>query len=210
MARKKLPIRIEEVPPFASMAITSMKNKANEFERAYPKLNAAFITNVENKIIVIEGRAHTLRLLGEMKAITATIYDKSSGILGTVRILEGYIIRATGLTIPIENFGISLLRERINAKDTEKVIFYLRNLAECLTDANLTAVKAEGYTDAAKTALVAVTKEISDLNILQNEKKNEMLRLAKANKALFIELYDMIANVLDAGKRIFLIQIRNL
>jgi hypothetical protein len=203
MKRNSIPFRIEEIPIVCAMILASLKLRAEEFERYSPKFNAAFIIDYENKIIVVEGRTHTMRIVGELKQITANLYEKVDTTLGLIRKLEGYLIRAKGLTIPVENFKFKELREKIKGKELEGYVDIMRLVTENLTGTNLDAVKAEGFKDADKTALVTLTEEVNDENLLQNEKMNEMIRVAKDNQAIIIELYEIAANVMDAGKRIF-------
>lgn len=203
MKRNSIIFRIEEIPIVCAMILASLKLRAAEFERYSPKFNAAFIIDYENKIIVLEGRTHTLRIVGELKQITAGLYEKVNSTLGHIRKLEGYLIRAQGLTIPVENFKFKELREKIKGKEVEGYVDIMRLVIENLTGANLTAVKAEGFQDADKAALVTLTEEVNDENLLQNEKMNEMIRVAKENKDIIMVLYTIAANVMDAGKRIF-------
>lgn len=203
MARNSIPVRIEEVAVLCSMILASLKNHAADFERYSPKFNAAFITDYENKISVLEGRTHVLRIAGELKLITQNLYAKLGTTLGPIRKLEGYLIRAQGLNMPVENFGLKRIRENVNSKDVEEYVDAMRLLTGSLIGVNLTAVKAEGFTDEDKTALVTLTNEINQANLDQNKKMNEMISVAKANKDAIMLLYDIAANIMDAGKRIY-------
>ncbi len=204
MAQPKLRItcRIEELPVLGSFLLTSMQGSLADFTGYSPDYNAAYMTTANADQSVIENLVNPKQLTAELKVITFRIYGNMSILRGKIDLLEGYINRATGLTIGKKDFGISEVRKKNNRKDTEGLIAALVFL---LTNAsnNMPALVLKGYTPAQHTALTALKDAFKTDNTAQNTKVNDRNNKVVANYAKLNAFWDKLVDIADAGKRIY-------
>lgn len=142
--------------------------------------NAAFITTANADLATIEALINPKQITAELKIITQRIYSNQIILQGKIDLLEGYINRATGLTIGKKDFGISDVRTKNHKSDIEGLVtaitFLLTNVAN-----NLAPIQAKGYTPAQNTAITQLKNDLKVDNIAQNAKINDLNNKVIAN-----------------------------
>ncbi len=200
----KIQCRIEELPVLGGFLLSSMQNPLTDFTAFSPDYNAAFITTATADLAAVEALINPKQLTAELKVITTRMYSNMNLLRGKIDLLEGYINRASGLTIGKKDFGISAVRTKNNNGDVEGLIsaltFLLTNVS---VPANLTALTAKGFTTAQNTALTTLKNDLKADNIAQNNKINERNNKVVANYGKLNLFWDKIADIADAGKRIY-------
>ena len=198
----KIKCRIEELPVLGSFLLSSMQGSLADFTAFSPDYNAAFMTTANADLASVEALINPKQLTAELKVITTRMYSNMNSLRGKIDLLEGYINRATGLTIGKKDFGISEVRKKNNIGDVEGLInamtFLLTNVAN-----NLAALTAKGYTAAQNTALTNLRNDLKADNVAQNNKVNERNNKVIANYGKLNLFWDKIIDISDAGKRIY-------
>jgi len=198
----KITCRIEEVPVLGGFLISSMQGSLADFTAFSPDYNAAFMTNANADLAAIEALINPKQITAELKVITTRMYSNMTTLRGKIDFLEGYINRATGLTIAKKDFGISDVRVKNNKGDVEGLIsalnFLLTNVAN-----NLAALSAKGFTPLQNTALTTLKNDLKNDNIAQNNKVNDRNNKVIANYGKINAFWDKIMDIADAGKRIY-------
>ena len=200
----KIKCRIEEVPTIGSFLITTMNTSLADFTAYSPDYNPAYITTANAELATIEALINPKQYTAELKVITTRIYNNSTILRSKIDFLEGYINRATGLTIGKKDFGISQVRTKNNNGDIEGVVNALTFLITNVSiPTNLTAIQAKGYTTAQHTALINLKDTLKADNTAQNSKINERNNKVTANYTIINRFWDKIVEIADAGKRIY-------
>ena len=181
-----------------------MQGSLADFTAFSPDYNAAFMTTANADLAVIEALINPKQLTKELKVITKRIYTNQTNLRSKIDFLEGYINRASGLTMDKKDFGISEVRTKNNNGDIEGLIGALSFLITNVNIAtNLTAITAKGFTSAQNTALTTFRDALKADNIAQNAKINERNNKVIANYGKLNAFWDKIVDVCDAGKRIY-------
>src|SRR3989339_560334 len=201
MTARKFTLRIEEMPVVGGFLLKSFEIEIVEFQAYSPDFNPAYKTAFESKLATVESIVNPKKIQGELKKITDNMYSATEGLRSQLQLLEGYIKRAENLTILPKDFGISALRNKIAKKDQEAVIENLKVLFQNIDD-NLAAIQAKGFTTAAYNKLKTTRDSIKTANQSQNEKMNQKQKLVEDNIGTLNELWDIMNDIMDAGKRI--------
>ncbi len=200
----RISCRAEELPVLGGFILTSMQGSLTDFTGYSPDYNAAFMTTANADLAVIEALINPKQLTKELKVITKRIYTNQTNLRSKIDFLEGYINRATGLTLDKKDFGISEVRAKNNNGDIEGLIGALSFLITNVNIAtNLTALAAKGFTPAQNTALTTLKDALKADNIAQNTKINDRNNKVIANYAKLNAFWDKIVDITDAGKRIY-------
>ena len=198
----KIKCRIDELPVLGSFLLSSMQASLADFTGYSPDYNAAFMTTANADLAAVEALINPKQVTAELKVITTRMYNNMNSLRGKIDLLEGYINRATGLTIGKKDFGISEVRKKNNIGDVEGLVgalsFLLTNVAN-----NTAALTAKGFTPAQNTALTTLKNDLKTDNVAQNNKVNERNNKVIANYGKLNLFWDKIADIADAGKRIY-------
>ena len=177
---------------------------ARDFLDYSPMYTSAYMATFLEKKRVVEAKINTEVLEGELKLITGKLYGDINGLRPKLGKLEGYINRATGLTVGPKDFRLKYIRRHISRKDVEKFLLEYGTLLTLVGNStNLTALKAKGLKDADKAILDGLMETIRTGNTTQNLKMDEKEALVQANKGIILELWALTADLLDVGKRIY-------
>jgi hypothetical protein len=201
------PFRAEEVPIVAEFTHASVTRPvdAADFLDFSPDYSVAFFGTFNDKIRAAVSLLNMHVRLAELKVITEKLYGDAYSLRPKLLRLGGYIDRArAGLTVGPKDFRLKEIRKYIGKNDMEKLLEELGILLSLLdVVTNMNALKAKGFKDADRAALVTLEQIIRQGNVTQNLKLDEKEALVQANKQFLLELWDMTADVLDAGKRIY-------
>lgn len=200
----KIQCRVEELPVLGGFILSSMQGSLADFTGFSPDYNAGFMTTANADLAVIEGLINPKQLTKELKVITKRIYTNQASLRIKIDFLEGYINRASGLTMDKKDFGIKEVRAKNNSGDIEGLIGAMSFLITNVNIAtNLTALTAKGFTSAQNTALTTLKDAFKNDNIAQNNKVNDRNNKVIANYGKLNAFWDKIMDVIDAGKRIY-------
>jgi hypothetical protein len=196
--------RIEEVPALGGFLINSLQTDLADFTAFSPDFDAAYVTTAQTQLTSITALLQPKTLTAELKVITLHMYNNMSAMEQKIDFLEGYIKRATGLTVSAKDFAISAIRKANNKKDVEALISALTyTLALANNATNLPLLAAKGYTPAQNTALQTIKTELNDDNVAQNAKVNARNNLVIANYGAINDFWKILMDISDAGKRIY-------
>ena len=200
----KIQCRIEELPVLGGFILSSMQGSLADFTAFSPDYNAAFMTTSNADLAAVEALINPKQLTKELKVITKRIYSNQTLLRSKLDYLEGYINRATGLTLDKKDFGISEARKKNNIGDIEGLIGALSFLIGNVNiAANLTALAAKGFTPTQNTALTTLRDALKADNLAQNNKINDRNNKVIVNYGRLNAFWDRIIDVTDAGKRIY-------
>ena len=194
--------RIEEVSPIGKFLIDTMNANLASFTAYSSDFNAAYLTNANTKLAAVDALINPKQYTAELKVITVRIYTNMNDLKGKINFLEGYIKRATGLTIAAKDFGIQEVRKAYHKGDVEGLIGALSFLLSNVNN-NMAAIVAKGYTPAQHTALNTIKTNLTNDNAAQNAKENERNNKVVANYGLINDFWVICTDISDAGKRIF-------
>lgn len=206
MATTKLIItcRIEEVPAIGGFLIDSLGLDIADFTAFSPDFNAGYVTTAQTQLAAVTALIIPKTLTAELKVITLRIYDNMSILPQKIDFLEGYIKRATGLTVAAKDFGISAIRKANNKGDVEALVFALNYTLGLVNNAtNLPLLTAKGYTPIQNTVLQGIKTKLNDDNVAQNAKENERNNLVSDNADVINSFWKILTDISDAGKRIY-------
>ena len=201
MTTRKFTLRIEEMPVVGGFLLKSFDTDKAHFQAYSPDFNPAYKTAFQAKLTTVEAIVNPKKIQAELKKITDNMYSATEGLRSQLQLLEGYVKRAQNLTILPKDFGISALRDKIAKKDQEAVIENLKVLFQNIDD-NLAALQAKGFTATAYNKLKASRDSIKTANQSQNEKMNQKQKLVEDNIGILNELWGIMNDIMDAGKRI--------
>jgi hypothetical protein len=200
----KFKCRIEELPALGGFLLSSMQGSLADFTAFSPDYNAAFMTTANADLATLEALINPKQLTKELKVITKRIYTNQTNLRSKIDFLEGYINRASGLTLDKKDFGISEVRTKNNNGDIEGLIGALSFLIGNVSIAtNLTALTAKGYSNTQNAALIALKDALKADNIAQNNKVNDRNNKVISNYGRLNAFWDKIVDISDAGKRIY-------
>jgi hypothetical protein len=194
--------RIEEVPTIGKFLADSLGINLADFTAFSPGFDAGYLTTFNTKLGVVSELINPKQYTSELKVITLRINTNRVSLRPKIDFLEGYIKRATGLTIGVRDFGVSEVRNANNKGDVEGLIEALSYLLTNVGN-NMAALEAKGYTAAQHTALSTIKSSLYDDNGAQNTKINERNNKVTDNYALINDFWVLCADVSDAGKRIY-------
>lgn len=196
--------RREEKVVVAEITLENLKIDKVAFKAYSDMYDDQFIADYEAKISVAKAleTVEHLRALG--KSITEALYVDVASLIPILFQLEGYVKRATGLSIALKDFGISEVRDKAHRKEVEGLDICMSTLISNIeADDNKAALIAKGYKEADLTALKALKVKIDTENVTQTLQDENQAETLVANNIVYNELDATTKDVMDAGKRIF-------
>ena len=201
MAIRKFYLKNEEMPVVGNFLLKSFETDMAHFQAYSPDFNPAYKEAYQAKLLEVDNIINPKKILAELKKITDILYTDAENLRNHLQLLEGYVKRAEDLTIMPKDFGITALRKNLSRKNIEGVIEDLKVLFQNIDD-NLPALQAKGFTNQAYDKLKAIRDNIKLQNQKQNEKISQKQSLVDENIEILNQLWDMMSNIMDAGKRI--------
>jgi hypothetical protein len=193
----------EELPVICTYASTSLKRDLVYFTAYSPKINAAYVDRFDRKIADVDALVNPLTEIAERKVVTARLYATMDGLIDPLNRLEGYLkLAKETVPISITDFGIKTLRTKINSKDAEGALQYLR-----LVEANIGKYRIQlmeqGLNDALIGQFTAASASIAADNELQYVLLSQRKELVQNNLAQFNDLYSQLSEFCDIGKILY-------
>lgn len=206
MANNTLEIkcRIEELPTVAGFIYAAYTTDKAVFASYSPDYNAAFDTNTKKLIDDLQKIISPKQFTAELKLITDRMYQNRVALRQPIDFLEGYLNRASGLTMMPKDFGISPVRTKNNNGDVEGLTTALNYLLQNTANpTNNAALLAKGYTAAQQTALQKIADDLHADNLAQNKKMSDRKALVQQNYSTMNALWAILTDICDTGKRLF-------
>ena len=203
MTTRKFYLRIEEMPVVGYFLLNSFETDMPHFQAYSPDFNPDYKAAFQAKLLEVENNIHPKKVIAELKKITDTLYTDAENLRNHLQLLEGYVKRAENLTLMPKDFGITPLRQKITRRNIEGVIEDLKVLFQNI-NANLPALQTKGFTNQAYDKLKLLRDNIKLQNQKQNEKMSQIQSLVNENVETLNQLWYMMSNIMDAGKRIAL------
>lgn len=194
--------RIEEVPVIGKFLADSLSINLVDFTAYSPGFDSGYLTTFNTKLGVISELINPKQYTSELKVITERINTNIVSLRPKIDFLEGYIKRASGLTIGVKDFGVSEVRKAYHRGDVEGLIEALSYLLTNVGN-NMAALEAKGYTAAQHTTLSTIKTNLYNDNAAQNAKMNERNNKVTDNYGLINDFWVLCTDVSDAGKRIY-------
>ena len=198
----KIRCRIAELPALGDFLLSSMQAGLADFTAFSPKYDAGFIIAAQAKLDTVEALVNPKQLTAELKVITKRMYENMHLLRGKINFLEGYINRASGLTIDKKDFGIKDVRTRNNKGDIEGLVGAFAYLMGNVSN-NMAALTAEGYKPGLHAELTGIVADLKADNTAQNDKMNQRNNNVTANYGVLNDFWYLIMDVSDAGRRIY-------
>ncbi len=198
----KIRCRIEEVPTIGAFLIDSLTTDIADFSNFSPDFNAAYITNASAQLAAVETLINPKELTAELKVITARMRTNMQSLKPMISFAEGYINRASGLTILPSGFGIKPVRRAYKNGDVEKLIAALSYLLTNISN-NIAALTAKGYTTAQNNAITTIQKALSSDNTAQNALENARSNHVAANYKIITDFWATCTDISRTGKQIY-------
>lgn len=203
MSKRSNWLRNEEVPVLASFLLKSLERDMAHFQALLLHVDQSYLDAFQTKIELAENMVDSRVKTGELKLITAKLYD-------SVKALRPYLdkiglfaqLSADSLTVSSGSFGISKVREHINRGNVEGVLDSLKVLLQNV-DTNKAALEAVGLTQTFIDEIVGLKDIIKDGNISQNLKMDERDFTSTNSTVIFNEVYQFVTDVTLAGKVLF-------
>ena len=195
--------KFEEIPVLGGFIVDRVEKDLADFTKASPDIDQAFVDTVKAKQANVAALVTFGEKTGELKELTKTLYAGMDNLKPKLDLLEIKLKRgAAQLGKPIAAFGLPKLRANIKAKNAEGL---LGNLALLLReiDNNTAALQAKGFTAAMREEFVADLASIGTSNKQQNEKMNQRSELSAENKAVLLDYWRDIAELMSIGKLLY-------
>ena len=172
--------RIEEVPLIGRIFITNLKRDKPLFFADMDDYTDEYIKTLEDQLVEIEGLIRPVTVTEVQKAVTARIKATLGEIRPHVNALARRIRRAKNLTLPLESFRLSDIREQISKKDIEGVIQCIKD-SMVFVDQNIAALKLKGFKDEDRQYFDDVIAQLTADKVSQSEKGTERRVLSQDN-----------------------------
>lgn len=198
-----IPFRLEEITVVAGMVKDSFSRDISDFKNYSTKFNDPYLADLVAKIGNAEKKTNTKVYFGQLKTITINLYAGVDSLRPMLAKLEGYIkLAKSELSIAPKDFGIKEIRDKLRTKDIEAILDRLSTTLKHVDD-NMSPLEHKGFKAAARAEFETVRIRIHDQNLEQNLKMDEKEAAVQANLGLLTELWNIIAELMDIGKRIY-------
>lgn len=200
---KNFSCKYEELAPIGRFMLFSLQRDLAEFSAFSSKFDDVYVTEMETKITTVENLVDPQSETLAKSLISNRMNEVLAGLYVPVDKVDGYLKLAKPvLGITASTFGISELRRKINAKDTEAVLKQLTTLL-----ANINQYKEvlaqQGLTDSVTQALTNMLTSLkSDYQQRYEILSNRRLTVQN-NIGVLNDLYTRIVEVAAIGKILY-------
>ncbi len=195
--------RIEELGPIGGSTKGSFITDKPDFINFSPKYADPFITNFGAKLTLVD-EVHSTRFYTKLiEQLTLAILVLIIGFRPKIRKLARYIDLAFTTTgMNQKQMGIQDVRIELKRKDVEKLLQRLKELLENC-EANAAALEAVGFTEEKYTELKDMRTALKAKSDAQKEKMQDKARAVADNMTLFVEVEEIILDIMATGKALY-------
>ncbi|MDR2680885.1 MAG: hypothetical protein LBC47_08775 [Tannerella sp.] len=193
----------EELPVICGYAAFTLRRDLKDFQNYSPKFSEDYAAGFEVKITAATELVNPKTETAESKAITARMYATADGLIDSLNRLEGYLKLAKAqIPVSAADFGIPVLRKKINRRDTEGVLQNLRLVTSNVYKYNQPLTVA-GLNDSLMAHLENAAASIAADNIAQYEILTRRIELVKNNVYVLNDLYAQLTEICEIGKILY-------
>ena len=195
--------KFEEIPVLGGFIVDRVEKDLADFTNASPDIDQAFVDAVKAKQANVAALVTFGEKTGELKELTKTLYSVMDNLKPKLDLLEIKLKRgAAQLGKPVSAFGLPKLRANIKAKNAEGLLAGLALLLREI-DNNTAALQAKGFTAAMRQEFATDLAAIGTYNKQQNEIMDQRGELTAENKAVLIDYWRDISELLSIGKLLY-------
>jgi hypothetical protein len=200
---RKFTLRIEEVPAIGQFIYDSYVTDEADFKSFSPQFNDVYKTDYVDKFNAVKEILNSKILTAELKMITARMYNNAQKLKIEIDRLEAYTkLTQANLKVSVADFKFKEIRKAANKKDFEGLIENLK-ISLQLTQDNLVALQAKGFTPTAKTAIEDLRTAFELDNAEQNRKLDQRRQTVAENTDIINTFYEKISEILAIGKVLY-------
>ncbi len=199
---RKFDCRVADLPVLAGFLKESYRRDQADFEQYSPDFNAGYLSRLEQLLLEAEALVSPVQLTKELKAVNLHLRQSMDALKPLLNRLEGYALRAAGLTVAAGDFGFRAVRRGISASNPEDTMAALKVLLQHV-NANFAALQAKGYSEEARAALVALQTAIKHSNQTGNRLLDSRELQVQNNLKTLNALWDVITDICNTGKRLY-------
>lgn len=165
---------------------------------------ADFLKKFRDARLKIKGVTGAGLRVGANTLVTGRLYGNLDKLKPLADRLEARLklIPGADLTVPIKDFGLKRLRDRIDARDAEGVSFQLVKTV-ALIKANRKALDGKGYKDQELKDLTDLQGFIDDDNKLQNKNTNDSQEATVVDDADYVAMDAILGQLMGTARLIF-------
>ena len=193
----------EELPVIGSYLLSNVRRDQSTFMEFSPKYNDDGLNELEQDINRVSEMINPRTETVELKQLTAKLYAAMDDVVDKSKHIEGYMALAKGaIPISAKDFGLTALKQRARAKDSEGTLQQLR-LVNANIDKYREPLTAQGMSEALAGRFAAAVASISDDNQKQYEIVNNRKAIVQVNLDVLNQLYQNITLICNNGKILF-------
>jgi hypothetical protein len=198
---KNFSLKFEELPAFGEFVETSFLLDRELFAAFSPRYAKGFAEEYRNKLEAAKQLTVPQVLTGERKKATENLYATMDAVLVLMEKLQHYCILATEekLSFHVVDLRIPELRISLRRHNSEASILGAKSVQQ-LVQKDLPVLEEAGFTKERQEELKNLILTMESTNKAQNDLLNERRRLIEDNTALLNELWEMIRNIMSAGR----------
>jgi hypothetical protein len=193
----------EELSVICRYALSYLQRDLADFAAFSPVFNESYVENFAEKINLIDELVSPKLETDELKKITARLYNTMDSLVDSVNKIRAYLRLAKGsVGVSAKNFGLTLLTQKISARDAEGVhqnllvvVSYLKKYEDALAAAGLDMAIIEQLSNAGSS--------ITDDNQLQFDIVSRRKATVQKNLAVLNNLYNQLTDLLSIGKSLY-------
>jgi hypothetical protein len=203
MDNRKFSCKNEELPVIGGYLSYSLKRDLVSFTGLSPKFNEDYVLLFDERINVCSSLVDAKEETSELKLITQRLYGSFGQATEMMNVLTFYIKQAkNAIPIPLSDFGIQLLRDRISRKDAEGILQNL-HIVISQTQHYQNTLLEQGMPDTFVEQLHLLHAAIANDNQKQYETLRRRRELVENNTNTLNDLYAQILEICEAGKLLF-------
>jgi hypothetical protein len=200
MKSKNFTLRNEELPVFAEFVETSFLLDRELFAAFSPRYANGFAEEYRKKLEVVKELTTPLILTGERKRATENLHVSMDTLNALLDKLQHFCTMANeNLSFHPDDLKIKDLRKSIRYRNSEATLMETKSVRQVLQK-NLQVLEEVGFSRELQDELNTLITGIESSNKAQNDLLNERRRLIEDNTTLLNELWEMIRNIMKAGR----------
>jgi hypothetical protein len=193
----------EELPPICRIAHSILIRDLSEFSAYSPVFNQEYVNAFGDKINSVDELVTPKIETDELKKITKRLYKTIDDLIDPITKIRGYLtLTKNTVGLSAKDFGLTVLRRKIDSKDVEGVHqnllvvnAFLNKYREPLTNVGL----SNDIIELLNAAIVPVAED--------NKRQFEIVSNRKAivlqNQNVLNDLYSQLSEILNIGKSLF-------
>ncbi len=200
MKTKNFALRFEELPAFGEFVESSFLFDRELFSAFSPRYANGFAEEYRNKLEAVKQITSPDILTGERKRATESLYGTMDALLILIGKLEHYcLLTEDKLTLNIGDMRLTELRKKLHSRNSEASVAAAKSVQQ-IVKMNLQVLEEVGFIKELQDELDNLIVTMENANKTQNDLLNERRRLIEENTILLNEFWEMIRNIMQAGR----------